>query len=359
MRRPRACPADSRPVCKKELGRGMVELPGPHGTDHRQLIGDGSEMGQEFRHPGAALAMLPEGIGRTEKLGMTAQETEAFALKERFGRELAIALLEFRFVVEQIQLGRRAYQMKEDDMLGAGREMGPAGLAKRSGVSNPLRAMAPMPNPVPEERRGDAVDSSVDGFVKVEQDRGDIERSFASRSLVISRAQLTDLRCRGMPAKHGAKRAFEIAGKFLVDASGESLRHFDISTVVHQCEGLQRGIALGTLDGADAALRGIEDREVCIVSIALPDRVDPAPVGVLSGGDGITSGPAPAAISPDTVRLIGIDGRPHFGGEQAAHEEAIVADRFGVEPMARVSPKPLVQTDRTPSLRAGATELCR
>ena len=39
-------------------------------------------------------------------------------------------LLKLRFVVEEIQLGGGAHQMKEDDMLGPGREMGFAGLSE-------------------------------------------------------------------------------------------------------------------------------------------------------------------------------------------------------------------------------------
>jgi protein-disulfide isomerase-like protein with CxxC motif len=86
---------------------------------------------------------------------------QALAAAHALGQLFAVELVQQRFVVEQIDLRRRAGLEKINDALGLGREIGKAGQAAgRSGPSNIsrgrrlLRAMAPRPRAVLEKNDG-------------------------------------------------------------------------------------------------------------------------------------------------------------------------------------------------------------
>ena len=112
---------------EEHLGGGVIDLVGVEGFDDAEVVGDGGEVGQQFGHPGAALAVLFEFEGGALEGGFGADEGEAFAFEEFGGAGLAAAFDELGFVVEEIELRGGADHVEVDDVLGLGGEVGVAG----------------------------------------------------------------------------------------------------------------------------------------------------------------------------------------------------------------------------------------
>jgi hypothetical protein len=102
----------------------VVELIGVHAADHTHLIRDGVEIRNRVRHPDPTRSMLGELPRSAEQLGSAAGKGEPLPFDERLGRFLARVLHEFRLVVEEIQMGRRAGHVEIDHPLHLRREVG-------------------------------------------------------------------------------------------------------------------------------------------------------------------------------------------------------------------------------------------
>ena len=101
-------PGRGEPVIEQQLGRRVVELVGVHRADDAHLVGDGVQVrhGVDIHMP--ALAVLRERPRRAQQLRHARGEGEPLPLEESIGAVLAVALDQFRLVVEQVQVRRRA-----------------------------------------------------------------------------------------------------------------------------------------------------------------------------------------------------------------------------------------------------------
>ena len=64
---------------------------------------------------------------RRRDFWMAAQERETLSFDKFLGTQFVIVFFQRRFVIEQVELGRRAYHVQIDDLFGARREMWFAG----------------------------------------------------------------------------------------------------------------------------------------------------------------------------------------------------------------------------------------
>src|SRR5262249_1065617 len=119
--RPRA---EARPALpgesgeEQQLGWGMVELVGCHRANDREFIGNLVKRLDGIRHPGAGLPVAAELLPRAEQLWHAGGESEALPLEELIRARLTVAIDEFRFVIEQIEVRRRAGHVQIDNALG-------------------------------------------------------------------------------------------------------------------------------------------------------------------------------------------------------------------------------------------------
>ena len=76
-------------------------------------------MRQRVGNPGTGLSVLRKFVRTAKELRRAAGESEPLALDELVGTGLVVPLDEFRFVVEQIEMRRRAGHVQKDDVLGS------------------------------------------------------------------------------------------------------------------------------------------------------------------------------------------------------------------------------------------------
>jgi hypothetical protein len=108
---------------EENLRRRVVELIGVHRADKADVIHDLREMRQHFRKLRAGLTVLRELEARSEHGGVRPDERVALAADHGRRERLAFQLREFRLVVEELELTRRAGHEEMNDTLGLAGEM--------------------------------------------------------------------------------------------------------------------------------------------------------------------------------------------------------------------------------------------
>ena len=103
---------------EEEFAGTMVELVGLHRTDDGQVICSLGQVRQEVGEPRAGLTVLREFVRGRQRSRALGNKGELLALQDAVGHWLAFKLREGRLGVEQIDLGRTAKHVQEDDMLG-------------------------------------------------------------------------------------------------------------------------------------------------------------------------------------------------------------------------------------------------
>ena len=111
-----------------ERGRVVVEGFGIKTLHEGDIVHDAREMRQQFGEPDTRFAVLLEFVIRAEDGGILADLGQADVFKNLFGHLLAVALDQFRLVVEQVQMRGTAGLEKINDVFGLGLEMRPKGL---------------------------------------------------------------------------------------------------------------------------------------------------------------------------------------------------------------------------------------
>ncbi len=107
----------------------MVDRGGVQRVDEADLVGDASGVGQELADPGPRLAILGELEGGTrewQRRLIPGHPGQTLTHPDRIRQLLSLALVQQRFVVERLQLGRPAGHEKVDDPLGLRGERQPA-----------------------------------------------------------------------------------------------------------------------------------------------------------------------------------------------------------------------------------------
>ena len=93
-----------------------------HGTNHAEVIGALGDFREEFAHPQAALAMLPELPRRPHQLGL-ARGRRIEVLGRSEWQTFSAAFLQFGTVIERIDVRRAAVHEQEDHAFGSGSMM--------------------------------------------------------------------------------------------------------------------------------------------------------------------------------------------------------------------------------------------
>ena len=117
-------PRRAEPVWTNSCARGMVELVGVHRPDDAQLVGHRRQLRDDVRHHLPGLAEFAELVGRPQQARpLVLDERELLTAYVRLRARQAVQLVQLRLVVEQVQRGRGAGHVEEDDLLGPGRKM--------------------------------------------------------------------------------------------------------------------------------------------------------------------------------------------------------------------------------------------
>ena len=131
VRDPRAHARPSKlrtPGVGKNLCRRVIENFRRHGAHEGHVIHNRRNLGKAFRHPGAALTALRKLPPRSEHLrnlfGERVHESKALPLDEGLRNGLTVELLQFRFVVEKLQLARASGHEEINDAPGPWRKVG-------------------------------------------------------------------------------------------------------------------------------------------------------------------------------------------------------------------------------------------
>ena len=101
----------------------MVELLGVQRFDDAYVVGHARQVRQQLGDFHAAAAMALEAKPRAQQIRMPAQKGESLSFDEMRRHRLSVVPLHYRFVVEQLQVGRGADHVQVDDVLGARREV--------------------------------------------------------------------------------------------------------------------------------------------------------------------------------------------------------------------------------------------
>ena len=102
----------------------MIELIGGHRFDEGQVVGLLGQVGNGVGHPGSALSVLFEFVWGSHQLGDARCEGEAFAFEEFIRAGFVVKLLEFGFVVEQVEMRRGTCHVQVNDPFGPGGHVG-------------------------------------------------------------------------------------------------------------------------------------------------------------------------------------------------------------------------------------------
>ena len=100
-----------------ELGRRVVELVRRHRFHEANVVNHLGKLRQTIRDPGPALPVLLEGELRAQQLGSTLNERKALSGQILLRTIQTIQLLQFRFVIEQLELARGSGHVQENDAL--------------------------------------------------------------------------------------------------------------------------------------------------------------------------------------------------------------------------------------------------
>src|SRR6478736_6476003 len=101
----------------------MIKLIRLHRMDERDLVEMFLQVGQSIGNPQPGLHLAMKRIHRPHQLGCSGDESEPLPSKEFLRTILPIEFGQFRFVLEQFQLARRAGHVKINHPLGLGRKM--------------------------------------------------------------------------------------------------------------------------------------------------------------------------------------------------------------------------------------------
>ena len=124
-------------------------------------------------------------------------------------------------------------------------------------------------------------------------------------------------------------------GAFLDHALGELAGGFDEGDVVHEGEGLERGVGDALADVADLAAGAIEDELARWRDGPLPVGIHAFAVEVGAGGWGVAGAGVGGDGFPEAGGLVGFDGGAAEGGvEEAGGVEGHVADGEAVHAVA-------------------------
>ena len=115
---------------QQELRRRMVEFIRVHRLEESNLVGRLCEVREHVRDPCAAFPALRKRGLRSQHLRRSLDEGEEPAFQQGFRAQLPIQAVQFGFVVEQFELGRRAGHMQENDPLCARGEVEPPDTAR-------------------------------------------------------------------------------------------------------------------------------------------------------------------------------------------------------------------------------------
>src|SRR5579871_2570808 len=107
----------------KYLRRGVVELVGMHRADDADIVHDLRQIRQLTGDLGSRLPVALESVRGAQQFGRAFDKREPLSLNELLGDLLAVVLVQFRLVVQQIELRRRARHEEEDDVFGFRAEM--------------------------------------------------------------------------------------------------------------------------------------------------------------------------------------------------------------------------------------------
>ncbi len=103
----------------EQLRRTVIEILRGNATHHRQIVGNRSDVRHQFRKPEAVTAVLlefsPGGEQLRRLLRKGVHEGEALAFQQRFRGRLAVPFLQFRLVIEQLELARCSGHEEIDD----------------------------------------------------------------------------------------------------------------------------------------------------------------------------------------------------------------------------------------------------
>ena len=110
---------------------GVVDAVGLAGTDDREVVGAGGDVGDPVGEPLAGLAvLLPLALrGEERSLGFAHRGDDR---AEAVGQALTGQLVQERLGVEEVHLRRTAFHEEEDDAFGAGLDQADAGLQGRT-----------------------------------------------------------------------------------------------------------------------------------------------------------------------------------------------------------------------------------
>ncbi len=125
---------DGAPGVEQQFRRGVVELVGRHRLDKGQIVREFGQVGDGVREPLPGLPMLLELVRGAHQFRLAAGKGEALAFEELVRAFLVVKFLEFRLVVEQIEVRGGTGHVQVDDPLGRGREMGFPWLLRACGV---------------------------------------------------------------------------------------------------------------------------------------------------------------------------------------------------------------------------------
>ena len=90
-----------------DLRRRMIHRIRLHGPDEAHFIRDAADVGDDLTQFHSALATFDEFELGPEQCGVRLDESRAVVLQQLCRRQLAVALCQFRFVIEQLQMTRR------------------------------------------------------------------------------------------------------------------------------------------------------------------------------------------------------------------------------------------------------------
>ena len=146
----------------EEGDRGVVvDRLGVHGSNHAQLVGDRRGVREQFAHPetiGPVLGELELGAGERERRLVAAHAGESLAAAHRVGQFLAVAFLEQRLVIEEIELRRAATLHQVDDPLRPRCEVRADGQAAGCAWIPGSGEQRGTTGPVPERRQCESAD---------------------------------------------------------------------------------------------------------------------------------------------------------------------------------------------------------
>ena len=101
----------------------MVKRLGVEALHETDIVGDGTQLGQEFTNPGPRFAMPGKLIGRSQQLGLLADLSQSDVLHQLLGHPLAVALSELGFGIKEVEVRGPTRLEQVNNVLGLGGEV--------------------------------------------------------------------------------------------------------------------------------------------------------------------------------------------------------------------------------------------